>query len=248
MNINTKKTGITLIEMTVVTAAVVLLAAFALPAARQLFSSMTTESSARAMIGAALSSARAIAIKEHRYAGLRFQKAGSLDDPLNAPQYVIFIEHRPKGEIGYANGFRAVEGLEPIKLPEGVGVMEIVSGDGQIDDDEKLITSTTFSIVFSPSGKLITHEVRVRNRDGKKDGTSLDDIFNTKDKVAGGLSMFVQDAKDSEPLQQESSKNGFLVYDRNKLKKQESTLRHTDYLQFVESLSINPYTGRIIER
>ncbi len=111
-------------EMTVVVAAVALLAVLGLPAISAFLNSLASSGPTKAMISAALSSARAIAAKEHRYAGIRFQKAYDPKGPLEAVQYMIFIVH-DVAKTDRANGFRAVEGLEPIRLPEAVGVMDL---------------------------------------------------------------------------------------------------------------------------
>ena len=150
-----KQSGLTLTEMTVVVASIVLLAAIALPAVRAFLNSFETESGAKTMISAALSSARAIALKERHSAGIRFQQ------DISGNQYMIFIIHdsdpEPDG-TGLAYGFRAVEGLQPIKLPDSVGVMDMrlrtnpdpkyaddvpIDKDTQIDQPSELRDTTT---------------------------------------------------------------------------------------------------------
>ena len=159
-----RTTGLTLIEMTLVVATMALLAGFAVPAVRSLMNSFQTQSGVRSMIEAALSSARAMAMSSQNYVGIRFQKLCTSEDPpirsrtvLNAPQYMIFIMHEEPKKIGLANGFRAIEGLEPIKLPDTMGVMDL-SGDQRAmprsTSWSELNDATTFSIVFSPSGKV----------------------------------------------------------------------------------------------
>jgi Tfp pilus assembly protein FimT len=54
--------GLTLIEMTLVIATIALLVGFGVPAVRVLIHSFQSESGTRSMIGAALSSARAMAV------------------------------------------------------------------------------------------------------------------------------------------------------------------------------------------
>ena len=188
MKPNRRQSGLTLTEMIVVIGIIALLGALAAPATKLFFKSFESESGVRAMISSALASARAIAAKEQRYAGIRFQ----LDDPLNpldASQYIIFIVQDPNLTGTWGFGFRAVEGLEPIKLPDSLGVMDftvvpdrnhvnpinptvqirlddpLAGGDTRIDDRIELVDTTAFSIVFSPGGKLVMHGVRVRNRD-----------------------------------------------------------------------------------
>jgi hypothetical protein len=251
--------GLSLMEEVVVVATIALLIVFGVPAIRALFKSLESEVGAKAMISGALSTARAIAAKEQHYAGIRFQFAYYKDDPANSPlkasQYMIFIVH-DFDKTGLANGFRAVEGLQPIKLPDSVGVMEIVNGDNEIDQYNELIDKTSFSIIFSPSGKLVIHDVQMRNRDGKSSGTgSKDDIFNTRESITSGIDphgMFLQDDYSSEGLDKEPSRNSFIIYDRTIFEKLNPNRRYTDYLQDLvtnnKKIYINPYTGTMIEK
>ncbi len=264
-----KQSGISLMEMTVVVSIVALLAVLAMPAIRALIGSSETSGGAKCMISAALSTARGIAAKEQHYAGVRFQKAYNPDDPdnlLNASQYMIFIVH-DFDATGLAPGFRAVDNLQPIKLPESIGVMDlnlgstgqIVVSDDMIDDYWEVRDTTSFSIVFSPSGKLVIHNVRVINRDGAPKWPGLldnsqDDIFNTQSKVtdpANPVGMFIQDEQ-ADGLQREPSRNRFIIYETEKFRQAHSKGRAwTDYLSraAVEGMiCINPYTGTIINR
>jgi len=272
MKIRQRQSGLTLTEMTVVIAVVALLVGISMPAARILRNSFESESGTASMISSALASARAIAAKEQRYAGIRFQKR--LDpnnpNPINAPQYIIFIIQDP--EI-MAYGFRAVDGIQPIKLPDSVGVMDLMyhpnlftpSGDGIADTDTEFANSgvisdtTTFSIIFSPSGKLVIHNVRVRNRNGEGDyasytNFSMDDIFNKKAKVDAGLAMFYQDDYFGDNiylnigLGPEPSRNGFVIYETKIFNQTNINLRWTDYLSrlALKPVYINPYTGTIV--
>lgn len=240
--------------MTAVIAAMALLVSLAVPAIRAFFNSFECRSGARAMISAVLASARAIAAKEHRYAGIRFQQ------DLAGSQYIIFIVH-DFDKTGLAPGFRAVKGLKPIKLPDSMGVMDLklgVGGDGSVLDtdviDPWLTDTTTFSIIFSPSGKLVIHEVRVRNRDGRTDDGSNDDIFNTENNVNAGIGMFYQDdypelGLGPEPNKRpESSRNSFIIYDRIGLAKLEPGEKRRNYLSGLEVIHINPYTGTMINQ
>ena len=61
-----KEDGLTLIEMTLVVATIALLVGFGLPAVRSLMHSFESESGTRGAISAALSAARAMAIKHQR--------------------------------------------------------------------------------------------------------------------------------------------------------------------------------------
>jgi len=277
MKAKSRQSGITLTEMTVVIAVVALLGSLGLPAVRMLFNSFESQSGGRAVISAALATARAIAAKEQRYVGVRFQKAYDPDGPLKAPQYMIFIVH-DFDKTGLVSGFRAVEGVEPIKLPDSVGVTDLMvrvnrkpTWDGAEDPTDRLIevadlddTNPTnfgpdgknvyvtdtcaFSIVFSPSGKMVIHNVRVRNRDGKTDDSSNDDIFNTlfnvKDRKAA---MFYQDDYANLGLGEEPSRNKFVIFDKTLFDKMDAIQRY-DYLYDLEKNYINPYTGTMIEK
>jgi prepilin-type N-terminal cleavage/methylation domain-containing protein len=255
-----RSSGLTLTEMIVVVSIVAVLTVLGVPAIRAFISSLESGSSARAMISASLASARAIAAKEQHYAGIRFQNKYQQDG--KGCQYMIFIVHdQPNTKL--ANGFRAVEGLEPIKLPDSVGVMDLrinpnveITSNSQIDTPAEVNDTTTFSIVFSPSGKLVIHDVRVRNRDGKIESTetttvSQDDIFNTKTKVNGGIGMFYQDDYPSDGFDKEPSRYSFVIYDKTVFEKVDKDRRYDDYLKELaakEVIYINPYTGTMINK
>ena len=277
MKIAKRQSGRTLVEMAIVIAAIVLLGGFGLPAVRTFLETFESGTGARPVISAALASARAIAAKEQRYAGIRFQKAYQPEDSLENSQYIVFIIQDPA--IG-AYFFRAVEGLDPIKLPDSIGVMDyelinqkIISVPMWEPSDNHpvdLIDLTTFSIVFSPTGKMVIHDVQVRNRNGERDtmaniaNTSEDDLFNKKDRVKKDRfdikrAMFCQDdyygVLDNPyvdlGLGPEPSRRGFVIYDRREFKQAyEKGLAYSDYLVRLipEVIYINPYTGKMMER
>jgi hypothetical protein len=252
-----KQSGRTLAEMAVVIAVIVLLGSFGLPAVHKFLDSFESGTGARPVISAALASARAIAAKEQRYAGIRFQKAYHPDGPLKASQYMVFIVH-DFDKTGLVSGFRAVEGLEPIKLPDSVGVIDLslIGVDVDIDEPFELNNATAFSIIFSPSGKLVIHDVRVRNRDGNYQplnlNDSMDDIFNSPENITlFNTGMFVQDDYPSLGLVQEPSKRGFIIYDRLEFKRAyQQGQAYSGYLWKLvpEMIYINPYTGIMIEK
>jgi Tfp pilus assembly protein PilE len=287
MRTRSKQSGLTLPELAVVIATIALLVGFALPAIRTLLNSFETQSGATTLISTALASARAIAAKEQRYAGVRFQKVPDSKEPLKASQYMIFIIQDPSI---MAYGFRAVEGVKPIKLPDNVSVMDLTilvsrnlrnpvnpqqeiriddpslfpllaeperdaERNAMIDEPREVTDVTTFSIIFSPSGKLVIHGVRVRNRNGVTDDSSNDDIFNTVNNVDAGVGMFYQDDYFSASwpdlsLGPEPSRNSFvIIYEMDKF---EQAYLHSrawsDYLKQVtpHRIYINSYTGTMI--
>ena len=281
------KSGLTLMEMTVVIATIVLLVSLGLPAVRALFNSFESRSSATSMISAALASARAIAAKNQRYAGIRFQKVSQTQNLLEAPQYMIFVVQDPDM---MAYGFRAVPGLKPIKLPNSIGVVDLTvvsrrnsinptnstqvrlddlalsnqQRDNLIDEDRELTDTTTFSILFSPTGKLVIHGIRTRNKDGHPDTSantfiSNDDVFNKKAQVDTAIAMFYQDdyfgaGQSPYPdlgLGPEQSRSSFVIYDKNEFMRAYKKRRAwSDYLvkQARQAIYINPYTGTIINQ
>ena len=290
MNAKRRQSGLSLTEMAVVIAVIALLAGLALPAVRMVIESFESGDSATSMISSALASARALAAKEGHYVGVRFQKAYNFDstdplDPLNASQYMVFIIHDADSEpngTGLANGFRAIEGHKPIKLPASIGVMDwtivtnrsdsgmyaeiriddpdpLLGVNGRIDEDFELTDTTTFSVVFSPSGKLVVHRAQVRNRNGRLDSSStqsFDDVFNTETQITDPTNpygMFYQDdiAHFGIGLGPELSRNSFVIYDRLEFKKAfEAGMAWSDYLIRLggETTYINPHTGTIILR
>ena len=267
MRTRSKQSGLTLPEMAVVIATIALLVGFGLPAIRALLNSFEIQSGAKTLISTALASARAIAAKEQHYAGVRFQQDSA------GIQYMIFIIHEEPSRMGDLTiGFRAVDGIKPIKLPEKVVVTDLnynpnllnPPGDGIVDDDVEINNdnvfqdTTSFSIIFSPTGKLVIHDVRVRNRDGKTEGTetrniSRDDIFNTRTKITDPIDpvgMFIQDDYPAFGLWAELSRNSFvIIYEKDKFEQARGMgVAWSGYLQqrAPDRIYINSYTGTMI--
>ena len=270
------KSGFTLTEMVVVIAIISLLVAFGLPVMRVIQESLESKTGGRSMISAALSSARAIAASEQRYAGVRFQKDSS------GNQYMIFIIHDFE-KTRLNPGFRAVENFKPTKLPESLGVMDLIvrtnhgtnwtnaeditaeplnvvhlddTNPQNIGPDQNNIyitDTTTFSIVFSPSGKLVMRDVRVRNRDGiyqpnnsTTNKVSTDSIFNSPENITTyQVGKFIQDDYAELGLGAESSRNNFIIYDKTRFDKLNANERF-NYLSRLEPVYINSYTGTLI--
>jgi prepilin-type N-terminal cleavage/methylation domain-containing protein len=248
MKTKPRQSGLTLTEMVVVVSIVAVFTVLGLPAIRAFIRSVESGSSARAMISAALSSGRAIAARQQHYAGVRFQNRYQPDN--KGCQYMIFIVNDPNlvdadavaNNYKVTNGFRAVEGIEPIKLPDLVGVMEVVSSNGEIDDNPsgELTDKTTFSIIFSPSGKLVIHNVQVLRKNDN------DTVFNNPSSLVNP--MFEDDYNDVLPFEREPSKNSFIIYDRTIFEKVDKNSRYTDYLKDLEVIYINPYSGTMINK
>lgn len=276
MRTKLRQPGLTMTEMVLVVATIALLLSLGLPAIRTFIHTFESGTSTRSMISAALSGARAIAAREQRYAGIRFQQDST------GRQYMIFIVHDFE-KTGLNPGFRAVEGLKPIKLPENAGVMDLMvrtnhgtsaaaaasvldeplqvqhindANPANLGPDGKNLyirDASTFSVIFSPAGKLVVRSVRVRNRDGiyqpdntVANKTSLDDVFNSPANILNsGVGMFIQDDYAELGLGAETSRNRLVIYDGAQFDKLNAQQRF-DYLSRLELIYINPYTGTMI--
>lgn len=254
--------------MTLVVATIALLAGLALPAVHSLVNSFQSEGGARSMISAALSSARATAVNNQRYVGVRFQRLCTSNDPLDplkgfldAPQYMVFIMHGERSKMGgLDSGFRAIEGLEPIKLPDTVSIIDVgeVAGDADLDTAIELNDAMAFSIVFSPAGKLMVRDVQMRNTDGIPDPdrtgpakTSRDPVFNSPVSICTHrVGMFVQDDYPAWRLEKEPSRASFMICNRQRL---QEAFKRTDVWSGLLSrlpkdatVYVSPYTGNLI--
>jgi prepilin-type N-terminal cleavage/methylation domain-containing protein len=275
--------AMTLTELLVVMSVMVILLALAVPVAKKLAQSLGESTGARSIIAAAMSNARAIAIRDQKYAGVRFQQDS------NGQFYLTLIINK---DTGLADGFRAVEGKKPMKLPDNVGVMdgkrvertfhpttgELLSAtDNALDNaylsdtpaylvDGKQVyywDGCTFSIMFSPSGKLVTQQVRVCNKDGITDTnghaatTSNDKVFNKQGVVDIGNAMFYQDDYDETftlspggkklGIAAEMSRTSFILFDKREYAKKVANNRW-DYLESLGTEYVNPYTGELIKK
>ncbi len=269
--------GLSLTEQTIVVAIVAGLMALSMPAAKKLVHSFETYGSTKAMVQAALCSARAMALKHQRHVGLRFQH--TYEKGLDGPQYMILIVY-DYDKTGLAHGFRALDGAEPIKLPETMAVMDMtihqsysdtdpnsdnelaIDSDIKVDELQELRDTMTFSVVFSPSGKLVIRNVRVRNRDGAdknepESQQSMDDIFNTEQRImhlTRPMGMFLQDEDYSEleqGLGEEKSRTRFMIVEKDRLMSMDTQLRYSEYLeelQQTQTLYVSSYTGRFIQK
>lgn len=261
------KFGMSLPEILTSIMIVALLAVLTIPAVKAIVNSFSSTGSAEAMINAALSNARAMAMKEQRYVGVRFQKANNSAGVLNAEQYMVFIAN-DKDATGLASGYRAIEGLQPIKMPDntivldqyivtshnvnnpvnpGVGQQPIQT-DGQIDSEPELTDASTFSIIFSPQGNLVIVGVRIRR---PLNGDSSD-VFNTYANVNTGTGKFYQDdyfdgTNPDLQLGPEPSRRQFWICQQDLFRKAfEQGMAYTSYLSQLFPVYINSYTGTII--
>jgi prepilin-type N-terminal cleavage/methylation domain-containing protein len=256
-----KHNGFSLIELLVALGIIAALTALAIPSIKAIQKSFDS-TGAESMISAALSTARTIAISQQKYAGVRFQKAYNGTNIADADQYMIFIINN-EDDTTLGDRYIAIKGYKPIKLPANSGVMDFKVGnandeiktDGMINNNDALTDTTTFSVIFSPSGKIVTHDVQTRNKDNVTSGTGSDDtVFNTKDKIidtTNPAGQFLQDyTSRTYGLGKEPSRRQFVIYECEKLKKLDENKRYEQYLKSLKSniVSLNPYTGEIIKK
>lgn len=259
------KKGFSIIELLVVMVIIAMLIGLAIPAIKAMQKSFGF-TGAEGMISAALATARTLAISNGRYAGVRFQTAGDPNNVLKADQYMIFIIYDSNGEtgtVGWVCGFVAIEGYKPIKLPQNVGVedetVRIKHGPAaaqcddvnerqltaaDLSDDVNIADISTFSMVFSPAGKLVSHGLRCGQR-----RNDSNDIFNTINNVCSNppKGMFVEDNHDDFGVGAEMSRREFVIYDRSKFEKMTTGSQRRNYLNGLNTLYVNPYTGEIIK-
>jgi len=272
-----RKSAFSLIEMLVVLAIIAMLVVLAIPGINAMQKSFNS-TGAEGMISAALSTARTLAMSHQQYAGVRFQKAGDPNNALKADQYMIFIIYEEPAKITIVDGFRAVEGYKPIKLPENIGVvdkmvrtnngtsevaarcenaneMELIENDLDASILNRTITDTSaFSIVFSSAGKLVIHDVRTRNKNGDYRPTTpvlsgYDDVFNSPENITvNNTGQFVQDDYAHFGLGGEKSRREFYIYDKEKFEKMTTSSQRMAYLNGLKPVYVNPYTGELIKK
>lgn len=267
-----------LIESLVVVGIIAALVGFGVPAVRAVLRSLGSEESVQALVQAALSSARSMALEQQRYVGLRFQKASSGEgDGLGNPQYMVFVVHAKDDDRDLAYGFRALEGVPRMRLPDPFNVMDLtvvtrsvdgsravkeerIRADGDIDSIAEVNDTTTFSMIFSPAGHLVVmQDIRVRNRDGRADKEtppSEDDVFNTEAQVLDQAprrrrGMFLQDDYPQRGLGPESSRRSFVVVRTKEFERAFATGQaYSRCLADLQSkvVHVAPLTGALVSR
>lgn len=251
--------------MLVVIAVIALLFGIGVPAAKELVKSFESAQGVRTVIEAALSNARAIAVKEGTYAGLRFQQSPQ------GTQYMVLIIHDPDA-TNLANGFKAMPARNPIKLPETFGLLttktrtnltdasdpdsiEILT-NADVDESFEIKDITTFSIIFNSNGRLVIHDVRINS------ASANDTVFNELSKVLAADAVLLQDDYPDLGLGQEMSVKSFAVYEKKQLgsviynngsltvtnNQVNYDVRFSEYISSLSKLYINPATGEIINK
>jgi len=197
------KAGFTLIEMLVVVMIIAIMISLVMPATNSLIQSHR-ESSAQNLVRSALAQAQAYAVKERKYAGLRFQLDGA------GRQYMILVEAKaitilnafgPGTLYQLQNLYTPVDNISPMVLPEGIAVLAAYRNPWEIDfipddgdgivgpgdgddilDADELAESMTFCILFNPSGQLVMSSAQCGPRISLADYPSMaidKDLYNT---------------------------------------------------------------------
>jgi prepilin-type N-terminal cleavage/methylation domain-containing protein len=265
---NRKHLGMTLIEITVVVAIIATLVGFGAPAVRALLKSFQSGNATRAMVQSTLDTARTLAMANQRFIGVRFQKAYDWTLPADQQatgQYMIFVAHTPlPTEIGYAREFHALVGHKPIPLPSQYLVTDlmITPGSGNpgdpigADADVNEVDMTTFTVLFSPAGKVAIEKVRVRGVGGKQGGNqrvSDDRVFNTPEAIQASKlppPVFLMDDNGAGRYE-EFSRDRLYILERSRL--EEALAQGNPWEGFLQNevatrpIYVSPYSGQLIE-
>ena len=239
--------GFTLVEMLVVMALMAAVLALVLPA-YSLIIEGAKQSQMDNAIKAALGAARTHAIKTQKYAGVRFQF--DRDGWRKGRQYAVLIE---KGtDLSNTYQFVAVPNIRPLTMPKGMGV--IVESGVNFDTDDEILDGTTFSILFSPRGKLSVLTVQMYRRDDN------DTIFGNQAAVQSNpepgeppapLLYYDNNSWDQTDsvswAEYEPSMLGLYVFDVATIGGMKPGERYDRYVSKLAPVLINRYTGSIIE-
>ena len=206
------------------------------------------------LIKNALAQAQAHAAVTQKYAGVRFQF--TKDQWQNNRQYLVLIENETTG-----SDFVAIRNAKAAALPVGMGVIsQTASLSGAIPDNldiDSVMEETTFSIIFSPTGQLVTKDVYLRPKDDvDEDGILIDSIVNLDGNVDDGIGLlYCDDWMGGNWRHTEPSALGLYIFDADKLMsidglnmgELQKDVERAIYIQSLEPILINIYTGTIIK-
>ncbi len=252
MNKKQQQSGFTLIEILVVVAIIAVLVTLSLPNTMGIIRSHRAAAT-KNLIRNALAQAQAHAAVTQKYAGVRFQF--TKDQWQNNRQYLVLIENETTG-----SDFVAIRNAKAAALPVGMGVIsQTASLSGAIPDNLtqfSVMGETTFSIIFSPTGQLVTKDVYLQPKEERDEyGILIDSIVNTDVNVDDGIGLlYCDDWMGGNWRHTESSALGLYIFDADKLMSIDGLNMSPDdkageraiYIQSLEPILINIYTGTII--
>ena len=222
---NTKhKFGFSLIELLVVIAIMSILIGITIRSVRMVSSKMASVDTVRTMVGTALTTSRTLAMAQQTHIGIHFSVS------VDGTHLLSFIrDDNTYVEDTNIRRYRVIVGnrnmVKETSIPSNIGLLDMQVGGNKIDKDTdtndpfKLLDTNTFSMVFSPAGKLVLRF------------------------------MWIVDADNNlELLGPEVSRNCLYIYDKTTFEKVDVNNRYTGYLQYLPPVLINYYTGKVINK
>lgn len=255
----------TIVELLTVIAIIAIMVSLTVPATSNMVKSHR-QAAAKNLIRSAMAQAQAYAVKERKYAGLRFQKDGA------GQQYILLVENKTITIIDGSNYdawndyllkdlYTPVDNIQPMTLPVGLAVMPTYrdpleidyNGDGLLDYVE-LAAATTFCVIFDPSGLLATKPAQCGPRipdmatDYATYASQNDTIFeNPANPPSEGLPLPGDEIK-LDPANVKLSQTGVFLYEPKVLEGLPEAERWDYVFNPLEPMLINIYTGGFIEK
>ena len=246
----TAPAAFTLVEMLVVILVISIVAAIAIPTAVGLFTA-GADNQAYNMLSAQMTAARSYAIRNSTYTLVHVQVAdpaafnGSMEDKT----YMMLMRYDRDSTFMPGVGiFSPVPDADPLPVPGKIAFGNLqtpyVAGNAYADlDDAALAGFTTFNIVFSPSGTVVT----------AVDGKPI--IINPTHSLFTGPAGkklwnpdLVWDDVNKKPLHGQIGTTGVTLFDYTKIAPLSPAERKTYLNDNGQFLAINMYTGQLLPK